>query len=703
MPETKTTTQETKPTKIASSQPTLMFTSADTSKLDASTLSISKTAKLTPLTKTTNPVKPLSFDKVEVGTVTKNLIQALPGTEEEKKDRGADERLVAQFRVKIDDKVFDSSQGQFLVKQHPPHVWLHTRRHSEARFVLNDPDASIYASLKDAQTVEVEIGFHNGYRVNKFSGGKIYKYGRIPPDGTIVVAVDAAIALQQNSNPTTTNNGETPNSPNKVEDTSAGVAAAGAQVKSTHTWGASFYGGGSDNFDGKKTANGEIFDSKKMTCAHKTLPFGTQIRITYNGKSVVVRVNDRGPYVAGRDIDLSYSAAQQIGLIAAGHGQVKAEVLAASPVSTATKPGQGSGGKPTPTPAATSSPAPSATPKPATTPIKPTATATPTSAPAATPKPATTATPSTTPTAASSAKEGGVVDIVKEIQANSTNIKTATTPAELFTLKGHPDLKFAKNTTFNTKAQGISSLQQSLGRVASLEAALRGDVVIARANTVREVSPNQASTSNVVLDYEGNPSIFIGRPVVFKRTALQMQSALGATTVAGFNIQDKSSVGVTVVNPVNPPTDPNKVINVPEWGSLKMGDPIFPGCLYTWGDATKNGTRVPTKEVMKGIIALAQPLDEFTKKLNKGKWYVSSWYRDPVSNRNAGGVANSQHLRGNAVDIRPPDFVQVFLKLIVPNWPGGHGLDERNNYFHIDVGPRRPWDYHGEMKKYGYH
>jgi rare lipoprotein A (peptidoglycan hydrolase) len=680
--------------KIASSQPTLLFTSADTSKLDASTLNISKTAKLTPLAKTTNPVKPLSFDKVEVSTITSNLIQPLPGTEEEKKDRGADERLVAQFRVKIDDKVFDSSQGQILVKQHPPHVWLHTRRHSEARFVLNDPDASIYASLKDAQTVEVEIGFNNGYRVNKFSGGKIYKYGRIPPDGTIVVAVDAAIALQQNSGPTVTSNGETPDSPNKVEDTSAGVATAGAQVKSTHTWGASFYGK-TDNFDGRKTANGEIFDYKKLTCAHKTLPFGTQIRVTYNNKSVVVRVNDRGPFVAGRDIDLSYSAAEAIGLVPAGHGKVKAEILSTSPVSAATKPGEGSGGKPTPTTSAT-------TPKTTTSPIKPTAATTP--APVATPTPITSPAPVATPTPAptSPARTLDGNDILQEMQLNSTKNKTATTPAELFTLKSS-DLKFAKNTSFDTKAEGIVSLQQSQGRVASLEAALRGDVVIARANTIREMSANQASSSNVVLDY-GNPSIFIGRPVIFRRTALQMQSALGATTVAGYNIQEKASVGVTVVNPVNPPTDPGKVIAVPEWGSLKMGDPIFPGCLYTWGDATKNGTRVPSKEIMKGIIALAQQLDRVTKELGKGKWNIISWYRDPVSNRAARGKPNSEHLDGNAADVRPPEvnFVTYFLKTIEPNWNGGCGLNEAGRTFHIDVGRRRRWDYGGERKKYGY-
>ncbi len=659
----------------------LLFNPADTAKFDTSTLKVDTKTKLTPLTKT-SPVKPLNFDAIQVSNV-KDLIKPLPGADK-KKDRGADERLVAQFRVKIDDMEFDSSQGHLLIAKHPPHVWLHTRRHSEARFVLNDPDAKIFEKLKDAQTVEVEIGFNNGYRVNKFSGGKIYKYGRMPPDGTIVVAVDAAIALQQQSGSSATNTAATPDSQNKVEDTSSG-----GTVKETHNWGASFYGK-TDGFDGKKTANGEIFDSSKMTCAHKTLAFGTQIRVTYNGKSVVVRVNDRGPYVAGRDIDLSYGAAEKIGLVAAGHGTVKAEIMAPNTSGNTSKPTSN-----TATPPAT----PKADEKKTTNPIKPITTA-PTTNPTpaqdnskALPIPA-----NNTPQTNSTQKQG--TDFFGEIKNNSQ--KKATTPAEQFVL-GTTNLKFAKNTKFDTSSQGTSNLQQSKARVASLEAALRGDVIIVRGNTVTETSA-QPPTSEVILDFESNPSIFISKPVVFKRTALQMQSAIGATTVAGFNIGEKSAVGVTVVNPNDPAIDPNKVINPPEWSSLKMGDPIIPGGVYTWGDATRNGSRVPeSKEIVKNIIKVAQVLEQFTKKLGKGKWRIASWYRDPKTNAATPGAAvNSEHMSGHALDIEPPDFINYFLKEIVPNWPGGAGLDEDGGYFHIDMGPRGRWDYHGEMKKYGY-
>ncbi|AFY73213.1 rare lipoprotein A [Synechococcus sp. PCC 7502] len=89
---------------------------------------------------------------------------------------------------------------------------------------------------------------------------------------------------------------------------------------------ASWYGPG---FHGGYTANGERFDKYTLTAAHPTLPFGTPVRVTntYNGKSVVVRINDRGPYSGGRVIDLSQGAAQMIGLISSGVAPVKLEVM----------------------------------------------------------------------------------------------------------------------------------------------------------------------------------------------------------------------------------------------------------------------------------------------------------------------------------------------------------------------------------------
>ncbi len=87
---------------------------------------------------------------------------------------------------------------------------------------------------------------------------------------------------------------------------------------------ASYY---NDKHHGKKTASGEIYHNAKLTAAHRTLPFGTEVKVTNlsNGKWVTVRINDRGPYAKGRLIDLSKVAAQQIGLIKMGIAKVKIE------------------------------------------------------------------------------------------------------------------------------------------------------------------------------------------------------------------------------------------------------------------------------------------------------------------------------------------------------------------------------------------
>jgi len=91
---------------------------------------------------------------------------------------------------------------------------------------------------------------------------------------------------------------------------------------------ASWYGPG---FHGKRTANGEIYDQNALTAAHQSLPLGTQVMVTNleNGQAIEVRINDRGPFVAGRIIDLSLAAAKSIGVYAPGTALVRIEVLSA--------------------------------------------------------------------------------------------------------------------------------------------------------------------------------------------------------------------------------------------------------------------------------------------------------------------------------------------------------------------------------------
>ena len=90
---------------------------------------------------------------------------------------------------------------------------------------------------------------------------------------------------------------------------------------------ASWYGPG---FEGHKTANGETFRTAQMTAAHKSLPMNSMIEVTNveNGKTAIVRINDRGPYIDGRIIDLSQAAAEEIGMMQAGTASVKIRALA---------------------------------------------------------------------------------------------------------------------------------------------------------------------------------------------------------------------------------------------------------------------------------------------------------------------------------------------------------------------------------------
>ncbi len=105
---------------------------------------------------------------------------------------------------------------------------------------------------------------------------------------------------------------EPPRGPRVIEDLGTGTA--------------SFYG---KRFHGRRTANGERFDMRAMTAAHRTLPFGSKVRVTNprNGKQVIVRINDRGPFAKGRAIDLSRAAAEEIGMIRRGHARVEMELV----------------------------------------------------------------------------------------------------------------------------------------------------------------------------------------------------------------------------------------------------------------------------------------------------------------------------------------------------------------------------------------
>jgi rare lipoprotein A len=110
------------------------------------------------------------------------------------------------------------------------------------------------------------------------------------------------------------------------------VAHLSAPVKPIKSWvgNASWYG---PNFNGKKTANGERFNAESLTAAHPNLPFGSLVRVVNprNGRFELVRINDRGPYQEGREIDVSYRVARNLGLIGSGVSQVRLELMQLPP------------------------------------------------------------------------------------------------------------------------------------------------------------------------------------------------------------------------------------------------------------------------------------------------------------------------------------------------------------------------------------
>jgi rare lipoprotein A len=132
---------------------------------------------------------------------------------------------------------------------------------------------------------------------------------------TGLTALVAALALSTAASATTSVNSNQPQVPSKqLIAQSVGVA--------------SFYSG-QPHEGGSATASGERFNASAYTAAHKTLPFGTKVRVTSvrTGRSVVVRINDRGPFIGGRDIDLSAGAARAIGLTSSGVGSVRMDIL----------------------------------------------------------------------------------------------------------------------------------------------------------------------------------------------------------------------------------------------------------------------------------------------------------------------------------------------------------------------------------------
>src|SRR5262245_39141366 len=133
---------------------------------------------------------------------------------------------------------------------------------------------------------------------------------------------DQSLALQQTSSESNTGDANIQKA-STASDSQKKKRAARHNLSGTASW----YGPG---FHGKKTASGEIYDQNKLTAAHKTLPLGSKARITNldNGNAVEVEINDRGPFVEGRVIDVSRAAAGALGFVKSGTAPVQVELIA---------------------------------------------------------------------------------------------------------------------------------------------------------------------------------------------------------------------------------------------------------------------------------------------------------------------------------------------------------------------------------------
>jgi rare lipoprotein A len=152
---------------------------------------------------------------------------------------------------------------------------------------------------------------------------------------SIRIPVSAALAILGLAFPFSIH-AQTPSAPANPAAVTAPAAAPAPAPAAGMEGLAAYY---SDRLDGRKTASGQVFDQSKLTAAHPTLPFGTMVKVTNtrNNRSVVVRINDRGPTHAGRVIDLSRAAASKLGMLRSGLAPVKLEVVKDAPARQAKK------------------------------------------------------------------------------------------------------------------------------------------------------------------------------------------------------------------------------------------------------------------------------------------------------------------------------------------------------------------------------
>lgn len=596
------------------------------------------------------------------------------------------------LRVKFGDLEFTNLKGDFLYRPFVPSVRSATYVHDQFRIVINDPDDVHRIAISEHRQVEVAIGFVNGDTINKFIG-EIYHIGRIQPGGLEIRAVDmsfskmagAATGVVDQTMPTQVDTRE-------VLSAESGDAAVIAEQRK-----------------GQVMTNGSPYDPTKAIAAHRTIPLGSEVRITAlaTNKSTIAIVSDRGPKSGNAKIEVSSSVAAAIGL---GKPTASLPSRSGSSAAVATTAGSGAAGAIV-SPAAVRIEV-----------LKPKDGALGGSvaglisgfgdafkSTGGAPTTTTPATPQGNQVSMSSADLFSRAIASAATQAGSSNAlleqirskyqQQATVLQQLGAAGG---LQYkGGGAGLLVSSMGQAFLGQSPGRVAQSQSLLQGNTTTVSGNTVKENAPGKGEPSGVVLDYTRNRPAFV-QARAWQRTGIQLQSGYGALTVKGWNPTEKEVVSATVVTPGPAPVHPTGSINVPGWGKTILNQPIVPGGKYTWGDATKNGSRTPGsngskldgKTIMQNMSKLAQTMETLCSQFNGGnKLAFSSWYRDPVSNRSAGGRSASQHMVGWAIDITGK-FSQIHSTLS-KTWKGGIAISP-GSFTHVDLyetNPPRRWSY----------
>jgi len=635
------------------------------------------------------------------------------------------DRYVAFVRLQVGDKVFNSGGGDFIVGVGTePYLKNSSTQHNELRVVLNDESDELRLALSKETNVDLECGFVDGPKMGVFTG-KVYEIGRHLPFGTVLIAVDPSYDLGN-----MIQSAVIPNSTTGTDIVSSGGSPTSASfdrvIKFVQKWegdgaaGAADLGGktrfgvtqslwrslGKPEPQTKEAAAAifkEIYWDGGPRCSQYQDPlaavcFDTSVNFGPHGngtrsqgwKSLSAGLNLAGdPVGAARTViqrrlawreTMAQRIPSQRAFVKGWQRRDNDLLKLVNEIAASAPPKAPTNATATTTPAgatATTAPSPG--------------------------QPVTAPKPATTPEAQ---RQADTLAKQQAATAARTDNKPAPPPAQQAVEKAGAavNVNFSNRSAVDTGGAGKVQAQQSPLQQAVVDAQSKGDAVAVRGNTLEQVSPGNEKSSGVVINYATARDLFIDEPVIVKRTGMQLKSGFGAMTVAGFSVNGKESVGATVVTTAPDPAAPSGPIVVPEWGAVKAGDPIYPGSLYTWGDATKNMSRPPgrgdsgrsPKQIMENIVKIARVADDLSKRFKGGqKLRISSWYRDPASNRAAGGASGSRHMWGDAIDITDPVFPTIFNTLRSEGWhksKGGLAISP-GSFCHVDLGDPRTWTY----------